>query len=48
MPPVAVRFRVEPAHCGVLLFAVGVGKALIVTLVVIVAEHPLPFVTTTV
>ena len=31
MPPLEVRFNVEPAHWGVLLPAVGVGKALTVT-----------------
>ena len=48
VPPPAVRFKVEPAHCGVLLLAVGVGNALMVTLVVVVAEHPAAFVTMTV
>ena len=48
MPPVAVRFKVEPAHCGVLLPTVGVGNAFMVTFVVVVAEHPFPSVTTTV
>ena len=44
----AVRFKVEPAHCGVLLLAVGVGSALMVTFVVVVAEHPFTSVTVTV
>jgi hypothetical protein len=35
-------------HWGVLLLAVGVGNALIVTFVVVVAEQPFAFVTTTV
>jgi hypothetical protein len=48
LPPVAVRFKVAPAHCGVLLLADGIGNALMVTLVVVVAEHPFPFVTMTV
>jgi hypothetical protein len=48
LPPVAVRVNVEPAHCGVLLLAVGVGNALTVTVVVVVAEQPFPLVTTTV
>ena len=48
MPPVAVRFNVAPAHCGVLLPAVGVGNALMVTLVVVVAEQPFALVTITV
>ena len=48
MPPVAVRFKVEPAHCGVLLPAVGVGNALMVAFVVVVAEQPLASVTITV
>jgi hypothetical protein len=48
VPPVAVRFKVEPAHCGVLLLADGIGNALMVTLVVVVALHPAAFVTITV
>ncbi len=47
-PPVAFRFKAEPVHCGVLLPAVGVGNALMVTLVVAVAIHPLASVTVTV
>jgi hypothetical protein len=48
LPPLAVRFKVEPVHWGVLLLADAIGNALIVTLVDVVAEHPLPSVTVTV
>ena len=43
-----VKLIVVPAHNGLLLPAVGVGNALMVTLVVVVAEHPFPSVTMTV
>jgi hypothetical protein len=48
VPPVAVRFKVEPVHWGVLLLADAIGNALIVTLAEVVAEHPFPSVTVTV
>ena len=35
-----VRFKVFPAHIGLLLPAVGVGKAFIITFVDALAVHP--------
>jgi hypothetical protein len=40
-PPVAVKFRLVPTHIGLLLLAVATGKALIVTVVEVVAVQPL-------
>ena len=40
-PPVAVKFKAEPTHIGLLLLAVATGKALIVTVVEVVAVQPL-------
>lgn len=48
MPPLAVRFNVEPAHTGELLPAVGVGNEFTVTVTVAVLVQPAAVVPVTV
>ena len=46
-PPLDVKLKVEPTHCGELLPAVAVGNGLTTTDVVATAVQPLPPVTVT-